>query len=385
MKDEAHVLNRMLDSIKPIVDGICMIDTGSTDNSIEVIKKWGKDNNVETHVFEREFDNFENSRNYSIEKAKEIFLNKNDKNQYYGFWIDCDEQMKIDPKLFNKDNLNKDIYMFNTHIGSMKYTRNECYKLDGDFKFYGPVHEFIVPKDPNAKITSAIMPGIDIIVKMDGGSWKEDTAKKYRAHASMLEDYIDNKDRDPRWVFYTAQSYHDSASIKGNDPENNERLRRSMKYYSERLGMAGGYHEERFYAQFRIGTIFMRLNRPWEDTMIQLLKAYNMDPMRGEPFKVIIEYYQQMGEWNMSYLYSKFAYHTYHGVNLYPNRVLFVDNTLYTWKFAELYANSCYYVGKKDVAKKIHQNLMEINKTNPGLFKPEDTIRINKNSEFFLK
>jgi tetratricopeptide (TPR) repeat protein len=314
--------------------------------------------------------------------AKKTFLNR-DKEQYYGFWIDCDEQLKIGP-VFDKNKLDKDLYMFTTHIGKMKYTRNECYKLDGEFKFYGPVHEFIVPKDPKVKLTSGLMPGIDVIVKMDGGSWKEDTSSKYRTHAAMLEDYIDNKDRDPRWIFYTAQSYHDSASIKGNEPENHERLRRSMKYYQERVSIPGGYHEERFYAQYRIGSIFLRLNRPWEDTLTQLLKAYNMDPMRAEPFKIIIEYYQQIGEWNLAFLYAKFAFTTYHGVDLYPSRVLFVDNTLYNWKFAELYANACYYCGKKSEAKKVHQSLVDINKNNPGFFTPEDTSRINKNSAFFL-
>lgn len=384
MKNEEHVLHRMLDSIKTIVDGICMIDTGSTDKSIECLRKWGEDNNIETHIFERKFDNFENSRNFSIEKAREIFLSKKDKHQYYGFWLDCDEQLKIDDRLFNKEEFNKDLYMFTTHIGSMTYTRNECYRLDGDFKFYGPVHEFIVPKDPSAKLTSGIMPGIDVIVKMDGGSWKEDTAIKYRNHATMLEEYINYKDRDPRWVFYTAQSYHDSACVKGNPLENNERLRRSLKYYEERLNISSGYYEERFYAQYRIATIYMRLNRPWEDTLAQLLKAYSIDPMRAEPFKLIIEYYQQIGEWNLSYLYSKFAYNTYHGVNLYPDRVLFVDNTIYQWRFAELYANACYHVGKKEDAKQVYYNLIEINKRMTGLFSPEDTIRINKNSQFFL-
>ena len=40
MKNEAHVAHRMLNSIKPIIDGIVVIDTGSTDDSINVVKKW---------------------------------------------------------------------------------------------------------------------------------------------------------------------------------------------------------------------------------------------------------------------------------------------------------------------------------------------------------
>jgi glycosyltransferase involved in cell wall biosynthesis len=113
MKDEAHVITRMLDSIKSIVDIICLVDTGSTDNTIEVVKNWGTQNNVETHVFERAFDNFENSRNYSIQVAREVTKDRG--NDYWGFWLDADETIEILPN-FNKAGINKDLYMFNTYI-----------------------------------------------------------------------------------------------------------------------------------------------------------------------------------------------------------------------------------------------------------------------------
>lgn len=377
VKNEAHVITRMLDSIKDIVDYLTFVDTGSTDGTQEVIKKWAEEHNIPCDIYEREFDNFENCRNFAMQMSRD----KTD----YGFWLDADEQLIIDKSKFDKSKLDKDLYMFTTHIGLMKYTRNECWNNKLKFKWYGPVHEFIIPDGHNILPgKSGIMPGIDVNVQMDGGSWKEDTSNKYRKHAAMLEDYIDNIDRDPRWIFYTAQSYHDSACVKDNEIENIERLRRAAKYYDERVKFNGGYHEERFYAQYRIGTIYHRLNRPWNETHAQLLKAYNMDPMRGEPFKVLIEHYQMMGDWNMAYLYSKFAYTTYHGVELYPERVLFVDNTLYNWKFLELYANSCYYVGKKDEAKKIYKELLEIKQIKTNLFTPDDQIRIERNKGFFI-
>jgi glycosyltransferase involved in cell wall biosynthesis len=123
MKNEAHVAERMLNSIKSIVDGIVVIDTGSTDDSINVVRSWGEANGIETYVFERPFDNFENSRNYSFQKAREIFLNKNDGNIYYNFWLDFDEQIVVDQK-FNKQAIDKDLYMFSTYIGKMFYTIN---------------------------------------------------------------------------------------------------------------------------------------------------------------------------------------------------------------------------------------------------------------------
>jgi len=386
VKNESHVIERMLNSIKDLADGICIVDTGSTDDTIEKINKWGADNGIETHVFEREFDNFENSRNYSIKMAKETFLNrKGDDSTYYGFWLDADEEIKLAPT-FDKQKLDKDIYMFNTHIGSMKYTRNELFRLDKGFKFWGPVHEFIVPEDKtNNNMTSGLCEGIDVIVRMDGGSWKEDTSKKYRNHATVLEDYIDNVDRDPRWIFYTAQSYHDSSCIKNNEPENQERLRRAIKYYNERIEHNFGYQEERFYAQFRIGTILYRLQRPFEEVKEALMKAYRIDNLRGEPFSIMIEHYQQQSDWDMAYVYSKFAYYTFHQNNPYPKRVLFLDSRLYEWKFIELYANSCYHTGRKTDARKLYGDLLEILKKAPQSFKQDDKMRIENNKDYFMQ
>jgi len=372
MKNEAHVAERMLNSIKPIVDAVFLVDTGSTDNTIEVCKNWGEKNNIPVFIEERPFDNFENSRNKAMEIAKE--------HCEYCFWLDFDEQIIIDPK-FDKNNLNKDLYMFNTMIGKMCYTRNELWKTDKPFKFYGPCHEYIICETNN--ITSGLMEGITVNVQMDGGSWKGNIPDKYKKHAFVLEDYIDNKDRNSRWVFYTAQSYHDSASIPDNRMENEERLRRSLKYYKERVSRTDGYEEERFYSQFRIGTIKRALEFPWAETMSELLKAYSMDPLRGEPIKAIIDYYLSVGEWNNAYLFSKAAKGTFHGKNPYPTRLLFVDESLYTWRILEVHSAACFYTGRKQEATETYNELLNVIKRSPQSFTQDDINKINSNAQFF--
>jgi hypothetical protein len=299
----------------------------------------------------------------------------------YCFWIDADEIMEIDLKVFDKNKLDKDLYMFNTYIGNMKYTRNECWRTSLPFRFYGPVHEFIICDQQN--ITSGLMEGLSVKVHMDGGSWKGNIADKYKKHSAILEDYIDNKDRNARWVFYTAQSYHDSASLQDNRPENEERLRRALKYYRERVNRNDGYEEERFYSQFRIGTISKALELPWNETHQELLKAYSMDPLRAEPIKAIIDYYLTVGEWNMAYLYSKFAKVNFHGKNPYPTRLLFVDESLYVWRFLEVHAAAAFYTGKREEAAANYKELQDALKKFPQYFTQEDVNKINSNAQFF--
>ncbi len=382
-KDESPVIEKMLESAKDIVDLIVVNDTGSTDGTQQIIKNFGEKYGIPTYVFERPFDDFENSRNHAMQKLRDVVKELNwNPDQVHGFWFDCDETLVIDSK-FNKAQFTKDLYMINTYIGQMKYTRNTFFKVSKPFRWYGPVHEFIVCDEQN--ITSGLAENIHVDVKMTGNSWMGDIAEKYASHSYKLEAYINKNRQDPRWIFYTAQSWHDAASIKDNREENDERLRRSMKYYRERVSRTDGYAEEIYYAQYRIGTIMRILEEPWHLTHMELLKAYQIDPLRGESIKVIIDHYLQMGEWNMAYLYSKFAKSTFHGKNPYPTRLLFVDEATYVWKFAEAHAAAAFYTGRMDEAKQTYQEIVNITKTHPQYFSQDDLNKIQMNGQFFLK
>lgn len=383
VKDESHCILTMLKSAIQISDAIVIADTGSTDGTQEMIRKFGEENNIPTYVFERPFDDFEKSRNFGMEKAREVVKELGwNPNDCWTWWCDADETIVVDPK-FDKKQFVNDLYMINTYIGQMKYTRNTFARVSKPFRFYGPIHEFIVCDEQN--ITSGLAENIFVDVKMIGASWQGDIPTKYKNHAFVLEKYIDADRKDPRWIFYTAQSYHDSASLPDNREENEERLRRALKYYKERVSRPDGYAEEIYYSQFRIGTIMKSLEEPWSLTHQELLKAYNMDPMRGESIKIITDYYLQMGEWSLAYLYTKFGKVNFHGKNPYPQRLLFVDEALYVWKFAEAHAAACFYTGRMDEAKVTFNEIMQISKSQPQYFTQEDMAKIQQNAQFFLK
>jgi len=383
VKDESHCILGMLQEALKVSDAIVIADTGSTDGTQDIIRKFGKDNNIPTYVFERPFDDFEKSRNFGMDKAGEVVKELGwDANECWTWWCDADEKIIVSPD-FNKNQFNKDLYMINAHIDQMKYTRNTFARVSKPFKWYGPVHEFIVCDDQS--ITSGLAEGVFIDVKMIGSSWQGDISKKYLSHAHKLESYISSDRSDPRWIFYTAQSYHDSATMKDNNEENEERLRRSMKYYKERVSISDGYPEEIYYAQYRVGTIMRILEEPWNLTHQELLKAYSIDPLRGESIKVIIDYYLQMGDYQTAYIYSKFAKINFHGKNPYPNRLLFIDEAIYVWKFLEAHSATCYYTGRLDEAKSTYQEIVLATKTNPNCFTQEDLRKIEMNRPYFEK
>jgi glycosyltransferase involved in cell wall biosynthesis len=382
-KDESHVIERMLSSCKSITDLIVATDTGSTDNTIELIQNFGKENNIPTYVFQRPFDDFEKSRNHAMQKLRDVVSELGwDANKVHGYWIDCDETMIIEPN-FNKNQFTNDLYMINTYIGQMKYTRNTFFRVSLPFRWYGPCHEFIICDKKD--ISSGLAEGVKVDVKMEGASWKGNISAKYKSHAFVLEKYIDENRQDPRWIFYTAQSYHDSASVPNNREENDERLRRALKYYKERTTRLDGYAEEIYYSQYRVGTIMAVLEEPWNLTHQECLKAYAMDPMRGESIKTIIDYYLRVGEWHMAYLYTKFAKENFHGKSPYPKRLLFVDEALYRWKFAESHAAAAFYTGRMEEAKANYQEVVKLSKSHPETFTPEDLKKLEMNAQFFNK
>src|ERR1700748_1132613 len=109
-KNESHIIYKMLDSAKPVVDLIVALDTGSTDDTIERIRNYGKENGIPTYVFERPFDNFGNSRNHALDRLREtVTILEWDPAQVWVFRMDCDETIEVDSS-FEKEQLRHDYY-----------------------------------------------------------------------------------------------------------------------------------------------------------------------------------------------------------------------------------------------------------------------------------
>lgn len=75
-KNEEEVIGRCIESVIDIIDEIIVVDTGSTDKTIEVAEKYGAKIYNFTWI-----DDFAAARNYSFSKASKEYI----------FWLDADD------------------------------------------------------------------------------------------------------------------------------------------------------------------------------------------------------------------------------------------------------------------------------------------------------
>lgn len=356
-KDESHVILKMLRSAQPIVDLIVAVDTGSSDNTRSIIEQFGQEHQIPTFVYERPFDDFSGSRNFALEKLREVAADLGwNAHKTFVLWMDCDEKLVIHPA-FKKNRLDKDIHVVPGVIGNSPYARDEFFKLSRNFYWYGPVHERLSIKEP---VISVSIPGIEMVSEKTGASWKGHLGEKNKRYGDILEDFIYRQDRGERWVFMTAQSYATAGFYYEEGSEKESLMRKAIRYYDEVAGMADADIESRWFAQFQVGSIMELLGDPWLEVQEAFFKAYVIDPIRGESIKNIILHYLKESDWQQAYLYSSFAKSAFFNRNPAHLRDRFVDQGFYSSGVLEFHREVCEKLGRKQEVESVSKELLKV-------------------------
>ena len=69
VKNESKIITRLLTSVICIIDSYCICDTGSTDDTVSVIKKYFEAEKIPGKVVEEPFKNFSYNRNFVLRQA----------------------------------------------------------------------------------------------------------------------------------------------------------------------------------------------------------------------------------------------------------------------------------------------------------------------------
>ncbi|MBN1051151.1 glycosyltransferase [Clostridium botulinum] len=202
VKDEEKNLRRCLNSVKPLIEeGIAeliIVDTGSCDNTVDIIKEYT--DKVYFHLWN---NNFSSMRNISISYARGEWI----------FILDADEEVENVEEL-RKALLNEKINDSNTlilevkNIDTLKDKDNIAYspstrifKNDGQFKYIGAVHNQPIYKEPtyNTKV-SLVHYGYIL-------GDKELMDKKFLRTKTILENELKKDSNNVYYLFQLGVTY----------------------------------------------------------------------------------------------------------------------------------------------------------------------------------
>jgi tetratricopeptide (TPR) repeat protein len=327
VKNESKVILRLLNSVLPIIDSYCICDTGSTDNTIELIEIFFKEKGINGRIVREPFKDFGYNRTFALHSCIGL------PNADYLLLMDADMVLKINPKLCTNNfrkSLIKDGYFLFQGSDSFYYKNMRILKNNPEFSYWGVTHEYV-------KMTSdAVSQELDkellfIIDIGDGGSKTDKFERDIRLLLKGLEEIPDND----RYTFYLANSYF---SI--------ENFEKAIEYYKKRIEL-GGWNQEVWYSYYYIGNSYKALG-DHVNAIYYWMEAYQYFPDRIENLYKIVEYYRIKGKNNLSYIFYELADYQRNNNNK-TNDHLFLEKDIYDYKLDYEFTILAYYRNTKNI------------------------------------
>jgi glycosyltransferase involved in cell wall biosynthesis len=341
VKNEAHVIQRCLESVRRVLDYWIVVDTGSTDNTQEVVRRELAAIPGELH--ERPWRDFAHNRNEALHLAR----GKAD----YVIVLDADDVLEIRPG-FTTAALTLDCYELRIEDSGCHYVRANVFRSDRGFRYEGVVHEALVSQGP---FTSAICDSI-VYHRIGGGARSKDR-DRYKKDASQLERALREDPRNTRNAYYLAQSLRDAGELE-----------EALAAYRRRVAM-GGWAEEVWRSRFEVALLLERLERSDEEIVTAYLEAYDARPRRAEPLCELARYCRTRRRFALAHLFASAAIAIPR-----PEDTLFLDESVYSWRSREEHALALHQTGRHQDALAGYRRLLA-----DGVLPPSERERVARN------
>lgn len=336
VKNESKIITRLFDSISSLIDCYCICDTGSTDNTVQIIQDYFFKKNIPGKVVHKPFINFCYNRNFALQSALGM--------SNYILLMDADMLLEI--KDFNKNDLLRgDSFHILQGNDNFYYQNVRIVKNDGLYSYTGVTHEYINMPNTN-KLCSISKTQLFIRDIGDGGA-KSD---KFERDIKLLTDGIKDEPNNVRYFFYLANSYYDHGDYD-----------KAIDIYKKRIEL-GGWNQEVWYSYFRIGNCYKNTGKHAE-AIHSWMNGYDFLPDRLEGLYEIIHYYRNESKHKLCYLFYKLALDVLnkkHNIDEY----LFLYKDIYSYKLHYEYTIIAAYIGIKNINDEIITILNNCNDEN---------------------
>jgi len=314
VRNESKIIDRLITSLLPHVDGAVVVDTGSTDDTMAKITQAFKSVNKPVHVDFTPFKDFAQARNAGLEAARHSDINWD-----FALLADADMELCVDDPAW-KQQLNGGLsYDMLQTGGAVSYANRRIVNRHASGVYRGVTHEYL-------DIGSAgLVTGARFIDYADGANRPE----KYDRDIALLTNALATE-TDPgliqRYHFYLGQSYFDKKDFAT-----------ASKHYSMRVEL-GGFPEECWFAQYQLGLCYEQIGLI-RDFVFTMLRAYEMRPHRVEPLLALARWFRASGQNLTSLLFSVPA------MEIPPpsGELLFVNDWAHRYGAREEFGIAAYY------------------------------------------
>ena len=357
VKDEEEIILRALNSVKNIVDYYCICDTGSSDNTVEVIRNYLRENNLSGVVHQRPWKNFAHNRTEAFEYAK-------DKCDYF-MTLDADEVFAIydgsrpdyGKRVYALPKLKGDRVHVQTYTSGMTYQRAQFFRCGaGPWRWVSPVHEVAV--SPNEKVFQ-LLEGVCVIPNTDGARAKEEDRFLWDAFA--FERAVKETPEDSRLWFYMGQSYQDCGR--------NKQALEAYQVCTEKTV----WDEEKSCAFLRMARIHNK-DSGFDVALPYYWKSYEAHPNSGSALFDMLRHFRTTGQYHSAIVVGELL------LKCRPEQdILFVETAIHKWRAKDELSIAYHYAGRNKEALELVESIID----KPDTPKSENE-RLNANKKYMI-
>lgn len=275
VKNEEKTIERCLNSVAHVMDEIIIVDTGSTDRTKHLCRKYTD------KIYDFEWiDDFSAARNYSYSLATGDYI----------MWLDADDIILPEDivKLQElKSTLDKDIdivmmkYVTGMDINgdiTFSYFRERLSKREKKYRWQEPVHEYLMcyGKIINSDIK---------VYHAKPYEATKDVSRNIRIYENLISKGIN---LSVRGSYYYARELKDHG-----------RYEEAIEWFSKFLDSDKGWVEDNINACCELGKCYLLINKP-KDALKAFLRSFVYDLPRAEVCCQIGYYYQQVKDYKKS-------------------------------------------------------------------------------------
>lgn len=346
VKNEENILSETIESIKDIADEIIVVDTGSTDGTKEIAKKYTD------KVYDFEWiDDFSAARNAAYSYATKDYIFFMDADDY----LPEEEREKVLELKKTLDDSVDAVSIFTVFTvdefgkPAFKYRRHRLVKRSNNFKWHGPVHEYLA--------VSGNIIHSDIHVyhrKQDKKKSAEEKSRNLRIYEKRLKK---GETFSPRDKFYYANELKDHGQFE-----------KAIEQYNDFLDSKKGWLEDNIRACIYLADCYRSLGDN-EKEVESLTRSFVYDVPRPEVSCRLGDMYQAKQMYLKAILWYQLA------IEVDMSDTLGFQFEQYSTWYPHLQSCVCYWqLGNKELSYRHHLKAKD--------YRPNDE-RILYNEQFF--